>query len=72
MQVLGISLQELIHRNKKAEEDNKRKAEQLLTEIKEAPKNTVQMPQVKKAAPVIREQKVIPPKAGGCGCWGNK
>lgn len=67
-----MSLTELINKFRQEKEENVKKTEQHLTEIKSAPNNTVQMPQVKKQAPTINTAPTIPPKKGGCGCWGNK
>ena len=79
MSIIVTSLKEFISRVQKESDENKRKADNHLAEIKSAPNNVVQMPQVKKPAeanrvqqPVIQPRTVIPPKTGGCGCWGNK
>ena len=79
MSIIVTSLKEFINRIQKESEENQKKAEKHLAEIKSAPDNIVQMPQVKKPVeanrvqqPVIQPKKVIPPKTGGCGCWGNK
>lgn len=74
-----MSLTELLDKFKKEREEHERKSQQHVNEIYVAPKNTVQMPKVKKAIetnrvqqPVIEKKTVIPPKTGGCGCWGNE
>lgn len=74
-----MSLTELLNKFRKEREENERKSQQHVNEIYVAPSNTVQMPKVKKAVetnkvqqPVIEKKTVIPPKTGGCGCWGNK
>jgi hypothetical protein len=74
-----MSLTELLEKFRKEREENERKSHKHVSEIYAAPKNTVQMPKVKKSTeankvqqPVIQKQTVIPPKTGGCGCWGNK
>ena len=79
MSIIVTSLKELIDRIKKEGEDSKKKASTQISEIKNAPNNTIQMPQVQKPSeaqrvqqPVIQPKKIIPPKTGGCGCWGNK
>jgi hypothetical protein len=75
-----MSLEEL-QKKLKEENDLKLKLEQQkaiaanahMQQILDAPKNTVQMPQVQpKVNPAINPITVIPPKTGGCGCWGNK
>ena len=77
--IIATSLQDFINNIQKEIQENKQKTEKHLEEIRTAPNNTVQMPQVKTSAvaqqvqqPVIKQRVVIPPKKGGCGCWGNK
>lgn len=79
MSIIATSLKEFINKIKKEGEENKKKTEIHLDEIKSAPNHTVQMPQVSKPVevprvqqPVIQPKVAIPPKKGGCGCWGNK
>ena len=76
---IATSLKEFINKIQRESEENHKKAATHISEIKAAPNNTVQMPQVKNPPapqrvqqPVIKQEKVIPPKTGGCGCWGNK